>query len=328
MPAGRSVRAGGWGYVFGDEGGGFDITRQALRAALRHRRRVGPADRSATPCCCKPRHRSSVNEVLHRFYTDEWPRSRVATLARQVDAVATEGDGVARDILLASAQQLAAVAGSVRRNALEAGRGRAGGVHWRCVSQRHPAGAVSNPDGVGRGQPLRARRSTAPRPAPCWKPTRAAGLHPQLIDVPEVQVMKLACSFSPWRSPKPPSPTGSGWRKTASTSSSSTFDQSVNPPADTRAAANLVKELLERHGIPVKLLPSGPGGQVNLLARLPGRDRSKKPLLLLNHLDVVPVDRKAWGNSIRSPLIIRDGDIWGRGTMDMKGIGTPSKCWR
>ena len=32
---GRTARAGGWGFVFGDEGGGFDITRQALRAALR-----------------------------------------------------------------------------------------------------------------------------------------------------------------------------------------------------------------------------------------------------------------------------------------------------
>ena len=31
---GRTARAGGWGYIFGDEGGGFDITRQALRAAL------------------------------------------------------------------------------------------------------------------------------------------------------------------------------------------------------------------------------------------------------------------------------------------------------
>jgi acetylornithine deacetylase/succinyl-diaminopimelate desuccinylase-like protein len=96
--------------------------------------------------------------------------------------------------------------------------------------------------------------------------------------------------------------------------------ESIDPPADTRAAANLVKGLLESHGIPVQLLPSGPAGQVNLLARLAGRDRAKKPLLLLNHLDVVPVDRKAWELDPFA-AIIRDGDIWGRGTMDMKGIG-------
>src|ERR1039457_6318057 len=32
-PAGRSARAGGWGHIFGDEGGGFDIARQAAGAA-------------------------------------------------------------------------------------------------------------------------------------------------------------------------------------------------------------------------------------------------------------------------------------------------------
>ena len=31
---GESARAGGWGYIYGDEGGGFDIARQALRATL------------------------------------------------------------------------------------------------------------------------------------------------------------------------------------------------------------------------------------------------------------------------------------------------------
>jgi acetylornithine deacetylase/succinyl-diaminopimelate desuccinylase-like protein len=56
------------------------------------------------------------------------------------------------------------------------------------------------------------------------------------------------------------------------------------------------------------------------VVRLKGRDSSKKPLLLLNHFDVVPVDAKAWG---MDPFgaIVRDGFIWGRGTLDMKGIG-------
>src|SRR4051794_32954637 len=70
--------------------------------------------------------------------------------------------------------------------------------------------------------------------------------------------------------------------------------QSINPPADTRNAAALVKGVLDGAGIPVRLYSSGPAGQTNLVARLPGRDRSKKPLLLLNHFDVVPVDRSAW----------------------------------
>ena len=40
---GRAARAGGWGYVFGDEGGAFDIVRQALRASLRMEEGWGPA---------------------------------------------------------------------------------------------------------------------------------------------------------------------------------------------------------------------------------------------------------------------------------------------
>jgi acetylornithine deacetylase/succinyl-diaminopimelate desuccinylase-like protein len=96
--------------------------------------------------------------------------------------------------------------------------------------------------------------------------------------------------------------------------------ESINPPANTAEAANLLKAELEKHGIDVKLYTSAPGGQTNLLARLPGKDRSKKPLLLLNHLDVVPVDRSAW-NIDPFGGIVKDGWIWGRGAMDMKGIG-------
>ena len=96
--------------------------------------------------------------------------------------------------------------------------------------------------------------------------------------------------------------------------------RSTNPPADTTAAAQFVKTELEKNGLAPKLFPSGPGGQTNLVVRLKGRDASKKPLLLLNHLDVVPVDEKAW-NIDPFGGIIRDGFIWGRGTLDMKGIG-------
>jgi acetylornithine deacetylase/succinyl-diaminopimelate desuccinylase-like protein len=95
--------------------------------------------------------------------------------------------------------------------------------------------------------------------------------------------------------------------------------QSINPPADTRAAAALFKEELERNGLTPKIY-SGPEGKTNLLVRLPGRDRSKKPLMLLNHFDVVPVDRKAWSMDPFA-AIIKNGYIWGRGTMDMKGTG-------
>ncbi len=95
--------------------------------------------------------------------------------------------------------------------------------------------------------------------------------------------------------------------------------ESIDPPANTAEAANFVKGVLQQGGIEAKLYTSGPNGQTNLVARVAGRDRSKKPLLLLNHLDVVPVDRKAWKFDPFA-AVIQNGEIWGRGTMDMKGI--------
>lgn len=96
---------------------------------------------------------------------------------------------------------------------------------------------------------------------------------------------------------------------------------SINPPADTKAAAEFMKAELEAVGIAVKLYDAGEGKMINLVARIPGKDKAKKPLLLLNHLDVVPVDRKAWGTVNPFSGEVKDGFIWGRGTLDMKGIG-------
>jgi len=111
---GESARAGGWGYIYGDEGSGFDIARQALRATLKDHEGWGPRT-ALTPALMELTGASNANDALHRFYTPEWPRSRVAGLAITVDRIASEGDPVASDILLHAAQQLALLAASVRR---------------------------------------------------------------------------------------------------------------------------------------------------------------------------------------------------------------------
>lgn len=112
-PAGRTARAGGWGYIFGDEGGGFDIARQAARAVLRLEEGWGPPTVLRDTLLAATAS-ETANQMLHCFYTDEWPRSRVATLAPLVDAAAAEGDLVALGILRGAAQQLAMLAGAVR----------------------------------------------------------------------------------------------------------------------------------------------------------------------------------------------------------------------
>ena len=95
----------------------------------------------------------------------------------------------------------------------------------------------------------------------------------------------------------------------------------IDPPADTRKAADLFKTELEAHGFAPKLYSTGSNGQTILLVKLSGRDKAKKPLLLMNHFDVVPVDRAAWGAIDPFGAEIKDGQIWGRGSLDMKGVG-------
>lgn len=111
--AGKTARAGGWGYVFGDEGGAFDLTRRALRAALQFEEGWGPATglrRALLEATGAP----DANTLLHRFY-DENPRSEIAALARIVTETAHRGDEVALAIVDRAAFKLAWFASGVHR---------------------------------------------------------------------------------------------------------------------------------------------------------------------------------------------------------------------
>src|SRR5262245_25229250 len=91
-----------------------------------------------------------------------------------------------------------------------------------------------------------------------------------------------------------------------------------NPPGDVIKAADFLTGILQREGIPVKRYDSGPG-RVIVRARLKGTGPAK-PLLLLHHMDVVPTDASRWQHDPFAAQIA-DGKIWGRGAIDMKGLG-------
>lgn len=110
---GRLARAGGWGYIFGDEGGAFDIVRQALRSALRFEEGWGESTSLRETLLAATGYRT-INEVMHEFYTEQWPRSRVATLSKLVDEAARQGDAVAQRVIDGAAEYLAGLAAAVR----------------------------------------------------------------------------------------------------------------------------------------------------------------------------------------------------------------------
>jgi acetylornithine deacetylase/succinyl-diaminopimelate desuccinylase-like protein len=95
----------------------------------------------------------------------------------------------------------------------------------------------------------------------------------------------------------------------------------TNPPGNEMLAARFLKAILDREGIEAQILDTteiGPN-RANLYARLRGNGTSRA-IALVHHMDVVPATPASWSVDPFSG-VIKDGYIWGRGAIDMKGNG-------
>ena len=91
----------------------------------------------------------------------------------------------------------------------------------------------------------------------------------------------------------------------------------INPPGNESRAVDYIAAILDTEGISYQTAESAPG-RGNIWARLEGGDQPA--LIMLQHTDVVPADPSYWTTDPLSGEI-RDGYLWGRGTLDMKGTG-------
>jgi acetylornithine deacetylase/succinyl-diaminopimelate desuccinylase-like protein len=93
----------------------------------------------------------------------------------------------------------------------------------------------------------------------------------------------------------------------------------TNPPGNETLAAEFLADTLSADGISTQLLAAAPS-RANVLARVRGSG-VQAPLLLLGHTDVVYADEAGWS---APPFagVIREGYVWGRGALDMKGLLT------
>jgi acetylornithine deacetylase/succinyl-diaminopimelate desuccinylase-like protein len=90
----------------------------------------------------------------------------------------------------------------------------------------------------------------------------------------------------------------------------------TNPPGNETAAGELLRDYLEAAGVACELYAKVPE-RANLVARIPGRGGGPS-LALLSHTDVVLADAREWQREPFGAELV-DGEVWGRGALDMKG---------
>ncbi|NYF96965.1 M20/M25/M40 family metallo-hydrolase [Janibacter cremeus] len=98
--------------------------------------------------------------------------------------------------------------------------------------------------------------------------------------------------------------------------------QNYGEGGKTRAHGEWLKTIWENAGVPVEIIETPQPDNVHVIARIPGKG-SAEPLLLLGHSDVVPVEEDNWDVDPFAGKVI-DGEIYGRGALDMKGANSAS----
>ncbi|OFW01026.1 MAG: hypothetical protein A3I61_12750 [Acidobacteria bacterium RIFCSPLOWO2_02_FULL_68_18] len=108
----QAARAGGWGYLLGDEGGGVWIGRSALAAVVRQFDGRGP-ETELTGMVLEHLGLSTPTEIVHAIYYRDVHRQAIAGLAALVQQATDAGDAVAAEILARAGTELASAAASV-----------------------------------------------------------------------------------------------------------------------------------------------------------------------------------------------------------------------
>ena len=141
-----------------------------------------------------------------------------------------------------------------------------------------------------------------------------------------IRRLLVLCSLLPFAAPSAQQPAPLDWNRlrdeTVQVLAEYLKINTTNPTGNELQTALYLKRILDREGIPAQILDTAelkPAGRANLYARLKGNG-SKKAIALVHHMDVVPADPRYWSVDPFSGAI-KDGFIYGRGALDMKGEG-------
>lgn len=111
---GKEHRCGGWGYLLSDEGSGFWIGREALKAVLRVYDGDGP-ETLLTERIADAIGGAGPRAIVRYAYTEDRSTREFARLAPLVTAAANDGDRVALNILGEAGRRLAGLGGTAIR---------------------------------------------------------------------------------------------------------------------------------------------------------------------------------------------------------------------
>jgi N-acetylmuramic acid 6-phosphate etherase len=106
---GVCTRAGGWGYLLGDDGSGFRIVLAALRACCKAVDRCGPPT-ALVDSFLSRMGLTDPTELIQAVYRGVWDRAALAGLAPVVLGAADAGDAVAAEVIDRQAAELARTA--------------------------------------------------------------------------------------------------------------------------------------------------------------------------------------------------------------------------
>jgi N-acetylglucosamine kinase len=159
---GRTVRAGGYGFLLADEGSAYWYGHQALRLAVRAADGRGP-ETLLRPLLFEALEVETVRDLVPRVYERGLPKHRIAALAGTVQRAADAGDALAGELIQQGARELALAARAVARQLDFGGEPFAvvvaGGAFKACPGMLEPLGRELALPGA-RLSPLQAEPAT------------------------------------------------------------------------------------------------------------------------------------------------------------------------
>jgi len=113
-PGARAWRVGGWGHLLGDEGSGYWLGVESIRAALHDRDGSGP-ETALSEAVVQFFGAPSVEALASLVYSKPLSKSEIAAFTVETCRLAEQGDAVARELYRRGAEQLAGQVAVVAR---------------------------------------------------------------------------------------------------------------------------------------------------------------------------------------------------------------------